>query len=462
MPNTNDTLPPPPFKIKMVEPIKLTTLMDRKKHLKAAGYNIFNIPAEEVYIDLLTDSGTSAMSDNQWSGLMLGDESYAQCRNYFHLESVVKEITGFEYVIPTHQGRSAENLVCFALNLDETKVAISNQFFDTTRANIESIGAKAHDLVVQEAFNTSVYHDFKGNMDIHALEEYLNQNSNVAVIILTVTNNTGGGQPVSLENIKSVSQIARKYKIPFFLDAARFAENAYFIKLREKGYSDYTPIQIAQKMFSYVDGCMMSAKKDGLVNIGGFIALNNANLYNRIKERMVITEGFPTYGGLAGRDLETMARGLNEVLSEDYLQYRYQQLQYLGNKLEKANIPILLPVGGHSVNLDARKFLPHIPQSEFPGWALTIALYEMFGIRCVELGSVMFAYQNEDEKWVYPELELVRLAIPRRVYSREHLDYICQSIIELYKSREKIKGLRMTYSPDFLRHFTARFEPITE
>ncbi|MHA1995619.1 MAG: tryptophanase [Candidatus Hodarchaeales archaeon] len=461
MPHTNDTLPPPPFKIKMVEPIQLTTLAERKEYLKAAGYNIFNIPAEKVYIDLLTDSGTSAMSDNQWSGLMLGDESYAQCKNFYNLRSVVKEITGFEFIIPTHQGRSAENLVCYALNLDKTKIAVSNQFFDTTRANIESIGAKAHDLVIPEAYNTSIHHDFKGNMDTNALENFLNQNSNVVVIILTVTNNTGGGQPVSLRNIEDVSKLAKKYDLPFFLDAARFAENAYFIKLREKEYSELTPKQIAQKMFSYTDGCMMSAKKDGLVNIGGFIALNNKDTYNRIKERMVITEGFPTYGGLAGRDLEALARGLTEVLSEDYLRYRYQQLQYLGNNLVKANIPVLLPVGGHSVNLDALRFLPHIPQSQFPGWALTIALYEKYGIRSVELGSVMFAHQKEDQTWVYPDLELVRLAIPRRVYSREHLDYVCQSIIDLYKSKEEIMGLKMIYDPGLLRHFNALFEPIS-
>ncbi len=462
MPHANDTLPPPPFKIKMIEPIQLTTVAERKEYLKVAGYNIFNIPAEKVYIDLLTDSGTSAMSDYQWSGLMLGDESYAQCRNFFNLETVVKDITGFKFVIPTHQGRSAENLVCYALNLDKTKSAVSNQFFDTTRANIESVGAKAHDLVIPEAYNTLIHHDFKGNMDTEALEKLLTQKSNIVVIIVTVTNNTGGGQPVSLKNIVTVSKIAKKYDIPFFLDAARFAENAYFIKLREKEYSDLTPKEIAQKMFSYTDGCMMSAKKDGLVNIGGFIALNNEKTYTRIKERMVITEGFPTYGGLAGRDLEALARGLTEVLSEDYLKYRYQQLQYLGNKLEKANIPILLPVGGHSINLDALRFLPHIPQSLFPGWALTIALYENYGIRSVELGSVMFAYQKEDNTWVYPELELVRLAIPRRVYSREHLDYVCHSIIELYKLKEQIKGLKMTHDPGLLRHFNAIFEPIAK
>jgi tryptophanase len=446
----------------MIESIQLTTVAERKEYLKSAGYNIFNIPAEKVYIDLLTDSGTSAMSDYQWSGLMLGDESYAQCKNFFHLEEVVKEITGFNFVIPTHQGRSAENLVCFALNLGKTKIAISNQFFDTTKANIESIGATAVDLIIQEAFDTTLYHDFKGNMDIQALEDFLSQNSNVVVIILTVTNNTGGGQPVSLKNIESVAKMARKYQIPFFLDAARFAENAYFIKLREKEYSHLSPIQIAQKMFSYADGCMMSAKKDGLVNMGGFIALNDEQTYNRIKERMVITEGFPTYGGLAGRDLEVLARGLTEVLSEDYLKYRYQQLQYLGNKLEKAKIPILLPVGGHSVNIDALRFLPHIPQSQFPGCALTIALYEKFGIRSVELGSAMFAYQKEDQTWVYPDLELVRLAIPRRVYSREHLDYVCQSIIELFSLKESITGLKMTYDPGLLRHFNAIFEPIAK
>jgi tryptophanase len=350
--------------------------------------------------------------------------------------------------------------MCFALELDESKVTISNQFFDTTRANIETSGSKAHDLVIPEAYDPVLLHDFKGNMDINALEEKLKQSHNIALILLTVTNNTGGGQPVSLENIEAVSKLAKKFSVPFFLDAARFAENAYFIKLREKKYQSFTPKQIAQKMFSYTDGCLMSAKKDGLVNIGGFIALNDERLYQRIKERMVIVEGFPTYGGLAGRDLEAIARGLSEVLSEEYLSYRYQQLQYLGRNLTDAGIPILLPVGGHSVNINALEFLPHIPQNEFPGWSLTVALYEQFGIRSVELGTVMFAYQKEDSAWVYPELDLVRLAIPRRVYTREHLDYISNSIIELYKYRKNITGLKMTYDPKILRHFNARFEPV--
>ena len=460
MTETNETLPPPPFKIKMVESIKIITQKERQEWLRKAGYNIFNIPAEKVFIDLLTDSGTSAMSDHQWAGLMTGDESYAHCKNFYHLERVVKDITGFKFFLPTHQGRSAEDLMCYALELDESKVTISNQFFDTTRANIEASGSKALDLVIPEAYDPVLLHDFKGNMDITALEEKLKQSHNIALILLTVTNNTGGGQPVSIENIEVVSKLAEKFSVPFFLDAARFAENAYFIKLREKKYQSFTPKQIAQKMFSYTDGCLMSAKKDGLVNIGGFIALNDEPLYQRIKERMVIVEGFPTYGGLAGRDLEAMARGLTEVLSEEYLSYRYQQLQYLGRNLIDAGIPILLPVGGHSVNLNALEFLPHIPQNEFPGWALTVALYEQFGIRSVELGTVMFAYQKEDSTWVYPELDLVRLAIPRRVYTREHLDYISNSIIELYKSRKNITGLKMTYDPKILRHFNARFEPV--
>jgi tryptophanase len=460
MHETNESLPPPPFKIKMVESIKMITRKERQEWLKKAGYNIFNIPAESVYIDLLTDSGTSAMSDYQWAGIMMGDESYAQCKNFFNLEKVVQEITGFNYFLPTHQGRSAEDLMCYALGLNESKITISNQFFDTTRANIETSGSKALDLVIPEAYDPVLLHDFKGNMDIRVLKETLSLNRNVALILLTVTNNTGGGQPVSLENIMAVSDLAKEYEIPFFLDAARFAENAYFIKLREKDYQDLTPKQIAQKMFQFTDGCLMSAKKDGLVNIGGFIALNDKHLYQRIKERMVVVEGFPTYGGLAGRDLEAIARGLSEVLSEDYLAYRYQQLQYLGKKLTSAGIPILLPVGGHSVNLNALEFLPHIPQSEFPGWSLTIALYEQFGIRTVELGTVMFADQKEDETWVYPKLDLVRLAIPRRVYTREHLDYVSHSIIELYKCRSDITGLKMTYDPKILRHFNARFEPV--
>lgn len=462
MDNSAPKLSPPPFKIKMVEPIEMTTLEERKEILQKAGYNIFNIPAEKVYIDLLTDSGTSAMSDRQWSGIMIGDESYAQCRNFFHLEAVVKDITGFKYVIPTHQGRSAETLLCFALNLDESKISISNQFFDTTRANIEVTGSKAIDLVIPEAFDTTLIYDFKGNMNISELEEVLNNNTNIGVIIVTITNNTGGGQPVSLSNIKAIGKLAKKHEVPFFIDAARFAENAYFIKLREVGYQNLTPKQIAQKIFSHVDGCIMSAKKDGLVNIGGFIALNDKELYQRIKERMVITEGFPSYGGLAGRDLEAISRGLEEVLEESYLEYRISQLKYMEKRLNLAGIPILRPVGGHSVNLDALRFLPHIPQQNFPGWALSIALYEYFGIRSVELGSVMFSSKNEKNEIIYPKIELVRLAIPRRVYSREHLDYICDSIIELHKIRDRIKGVKMTYDPGILRHFNAHFEPISE
>lgn len=454
-------LNPPPFKIKVIEPIKMTTQQERKLWLEEAGYNIFNIPAEYIYIDLLTDSGTSAMSDYQWAGIMMGDESYAQCKNFFNLEAIVKEITGYRYVIPTHQGRSAENLICFALNLDQSKITISNQFFDTTRANIETSGAEALDLVIPEAFDPLLITNFKGNLDTKALEEIVKKKSNVAMIILTVTNNTGGGQPVSLENIKEVSKIAKKYKIPFYLDAARFAENAYFIKLREEQYKDLSPKQIAQKMFSYADGCLVSAKKDGLVNIGGFIALNEEEIYIKIKERMVVVEGFPTYGGLAGRDLEAIARGLEEVLKQDYLKYRYEQLQYLGSGLIEGGVPILHPIGGHSVNLDALRFAPHIPQSQYPGWAITNALYERYGIRAVELGSVMFAKQKADGTWKYPELELVRLAIPRRVYSQEHLNYIIESIIDLYEHRSEISGVEIAHDPGVLRHFTARFKPLS-
>ncbi|MHA1227979.1 MAG: tryptophanase [Candidatus Hodarchaeales archaeon] len=456
----NKRLPPPPFKIKVVEPIRITTIEERIQCLKEANYNIFNIPAEKIFIDLLTDSGTSAMSDYQWAGIMLGDESYAQCKNYFNLERVIKDITGFKYVIPTHQGRAAEELICYALGLNENKVAISNQFFDTTLANIETSGAKTLELVRSEAFDTSAIVDFKGDIDCDRLKKAIQDNPNVALILLTITNNTGGGQPVSLANIKRVSQIAKQHNIPFFLDAARFAENVYFIKLREDGYKNKTPKEIAKELFSYTDGCLVSAKKDGLVNIGGFIALNDKTLATKIKERMVVVEGFPTYGGLAGRDLEAIARGLTEVLDENYLKYRYEQLQYLGAGLEHGQVPILKPVGGHSVNLDALKFLPHIHQSKFPGWALTIALYERYGIRAVELGSVMFARKQADGTWIYPKLDLVRLAIPRRVYSQEHLNYIIDSIVDLYKHREEIKGMRITYDPGVLRHFTAKFEPI--
>jgi len=453
-------LPPPPFKIKMIEPIKMTTRQERKIILENASYNIFNIPAEKVFIDLLTDSGTSAMSDYQWAGIMLGDEAYAQCKNFFNLKKIVQEITGYKYVIPTHQGRAAENLICYALGLNETKIVISNQFFDTTLANIETSGAKTRELVISEAFDTSINLDFKGNMNIQLLESTIRKNNNVAMILLTITNNTGGGQPVSMQNISEVSKIAKKYNIPFFFDAARFAENSYFIKLREKNYENLTPREIARKMFSYADGCLISAKKDGLVNIGGFIGLDDEELARKIKERMVVVEGFPTYGGLAGRDLEALARGLSEVLEEDYLRYRYQQLQYLGEGLEHKNVPILKPIGGHSVNIDVRKFLPHIPQSEFPGWSLSLMLYELYGIRAVELGSVMFAHKREDGTWDFPPLDLVRLALPRRVYSQEHLNYIIESIGELYEERDKIKGVNMTYDPGILRHFTAKFQPI--
>ncbi len=457
---SNRRLTPPPFKIKMIEPIKRTTREERKKWLQEAGYNIFNIPAENVLIDLLTDSGTSAMSDYQWAGLMMGDESYAQCRNFFNLKEVVQKITGYKYVIPTHQGRSAEHLICYAFNLDKNTIAISNQFFDTTRANIETTGAKALDLVIDEAYDTSLDLKFKGNIDIGALESKISNSEKIGLIILTITNNTGGGQPVSMKNISDVSKIAKKYQVPFYLDAARFAENSYFIKLREEEYKDCTPLEIAQKMFSFADGCMVSAKKDGLVNIGGFIALNDQKIYQKITTRMTVVEGFPTYGGLAGRDLEAIARGLQEVLKEDYLRYRFEQLQYLGEGLDKNGVPILKPIGGHSVNLDAKKFLPNIPQSEFPGWAITVALYERYGIRAVEIGSVMFSYQKEDKTWVYPKIDLVRLAIPRRVYSQEHLDYVIDSISELYKNRSEIKGMKITYDPGILRHFTAKFEPL--
>ena len=462
MTENDQKLKPPPYKIKVVEPIKKTTREERKKILEEAGYNFFNIPAEKIYIDLLTDSGTSAMSDYQWAGLMLGDESYAQCKNFFNLQNVIQDITGYKYVIPTHQGRSAENLICHALNLDHTKVTISNQFFDTTRANIETSGAKAYDFVISEAFKPSLIHAFKGNLDTSALEDYIQNEGDVSLIVVTVTNNAGGGQPVSLANIIEVSRIAKMNKIPFFLDAARFAENAYFIKLREKEYQNLSPKEIAQKMFSYADGCMVSAKKDGLVNIGGFIALNDEKIFRRIKERMTVIEGFPTYGGLAGRDLEAIARGLTEVLNEDYLEYRHQQLEYLGRGLEKGGVPFIKPVGGHSINLDVKSFFPHIPQSQFPSWALTIALYEYHGIRAAELGSVAFGRQQDDGKWIFPELEQVRLAIPRRVYSQEHLNYVIDSVENLYKNRSEISGMKIIYDPGVLRHFTAKFSPIDQ
>jgi len=457
--------PPEPFRIKTVEPIKRTTDYERLGIIQDAGFNVFNIPAEKIYIDLLTDSGTSAMSDNQWAGMMRGDESYAGSKNYFNFERVVHRIFGFKHVIPTHQGRVAENLL-FSTILKDTKDLIipNNNHFDTTRANVEYNGGQAVDLVVDIAKDTQAIADFKGNIDLKKLEALIDKvgAERIPIGMLTVTNNSGGGQPVSMANIRATSELLHKHDIPFFIDACRFAENSYFIKLREPGYADKSILSIANEMFSYADGCTMSAKKDGLVNMGGFFATNNDDLAAQITNRLILIEGFPTYGGLAGRDMEAIARGLEEVLEEDYLAYRISQVEELGDRLIEAGVPILRPTGGHAVYLDAKTFLPNVPQSKFPGIALTVALYTHAGIRAVEIGSLMFAHKDADtSEVVYPDLELVRLAIPRRVYTNSQMQYVAENIIELYEDRENIGGYEIEYEAPVLRHFTARLRPLT-
>jgi tyrosine phenol-lyase len=454
--------PVEPFRIKVIEPIRPIPRREREAVLEQAGFNLFAVPAEKVYIDLLTDSGTSAMSDDQWAGLMTGDESYAGARNFYHLEKAVQTIFGFTHVIPTHQGRAAERIL-FGATVDKGDIVPNNIHFDTTRANIEFREGRAVNLVSPAAYDPDSDRPFKGDMDVAGLKKLIEAKGakRIPLVLMTVTNNSGGGQPVSLKNIKAVSQVCAHYEIPFFLDACRFAENAFFIKSREKGYAKKSILEIAQEIFSYADGATMSGKKDALVNIGGFITLDDDGLAEKIKNLLIISEGFITYGGLAGRDLEGMARGLAEGLNEEYLEHRISQVAYLGRLLEAAGIPVFKPFGGHAVYVLADRFLPHIPRTRYPAWALTVALYREFGIRATEIGGVMLGQKTgTGKKEVYPELEMVRLALPRRVYTASHIQFVADALIELFKNRDKIRGLRIVRESPFLRHFTARLEEI--
>jgi tryptophanase len=448
-----------PFRIKTVEPIRHTTRQQRQEALEAAGYNLFLLKAEDVLIDLLTDSGTGAMSSQQWAGMMVGDESYAGARSYYRFDAAVREITNLRHVIPTHQGRAAERIL-FGNTLQPGDVVPNNTHFDTTRANVEYRGATALDMPIAEARQPELFHLFKGNIDLERLRQLLEDDTvNVPLVMITVTNNSGGGQPVSMANIRQASHLCHDHGIPLFLDACRFAENAWFIKLREEGYADKTPLEIAQEMFSYVDGCTMSAKKDGLANIGGFLALNDDDLANRCKNTLILTEGFPTYGGLAGYDLEAIAVGLHEALEEDYLRYRIRSVEYLGRILTHEGVPIVRPPGGHAIYIDAKAMLPHIPREHFPAWALSLALYLEGGIRSVEIGSVMFGRQPDGSEKP-AAMELVRLAFPRRVYTQSHVDYLGEVLCYVNRLRSDISGVRIVQAPEVLRHFTARFEPI--
>ena len=450
-----------PFRIKSVEPIYFNSKEERKAILENAFYNLFYIHASDVLIDLLTDSGTSAMSSNQWAGIMQGDESYAGSSSFFHFEKTIKNITGMPLVIPTHQGRAAEKIL-FSILGGKGKYFVSNTLFDTTRANIEFTGAEGIDLLCEAGKHASVPAPFKGNMDTEALEKIIAEKgaANIPLCIITVTNNSGGGQPVSMQNIKEVKDICAANNIPLFIDACRFAENAYFIKLREPGYADKTVAEIAHELFSYAAGCTMSAKKDAFANIGGFLAMHDKELAQQCRNLLVITEGFPTYGGLAGRDLEAIAIGLEEVLDESYLQYRIRSIEYLNNKLVAAGVPVMQPAGGHAVYIDAKEMLPHIPVEQYPGQALAGALYTEGGIRSVEIGSLMFGRYDANKKLIPASMELVRLAIPRRVYTQSHIDYVAEVIIEVFKNRNEIKGLQIIEEAPALRHFTAKLKPV--
>jgi tryptophanase len=449
-----------PFRIKSMEPIYFNTREERQLILEKAFYNLFLVHSDDVLIDLLTDSGTSAMSSNQWAGIMQGDESYAGSPSFFRFEHTVQKITGMNLVIPTHQGRAAERIL-FSILGGKGKYFVSNSLFDTTRANIEFSGAEGIDMLCEEGKHPEISAPFKGNMDTEMLKAFIIEKGpqNIPLCILTVTNNSGGGQPVSMENIEAVSKICTGYKIPLFIDACRFAENSYFIKTREHGYRDKKIPDIAFELFSFAEGCLMSAKKDAFANIGGFLAMRDEELAAKCRNMLILTEGFPTYGGLAGRDLEAIAIGLDEVMDEHYLQYRIRSIEYLANKLIAAGVPVMQPAGGHAVYLDAKKFLPHIPVEQYPGQALVAALYLEGGVRSVETGSLMFGKYDNQKNLIPATLELVRLAVPRRVYTQSHIDYVAEVIIEVFQNRNEIIGMEIVEEPEMLRHFTVKLSP---
>ncbi|MBI2026233.1 MAG: tryptophanase [Deltaproteobacteria bacterium] len=451
-----------PFRIKVVEPIKKTTFAQREFYLREVHYNLFNIRAENVLIDFLTDSGTSAMSAKQWGALMEGDESYAGSQSYEKFVAVVSQMTGMNYVVPTHQGRASERIL-FHEAVKEGDIIPSNTHFDTTRANIEFRGASALDLVIDVAKKTSFLHPFKGNIDIEKLKILLKKTDSkkIPLCLLTITNNSCAGQPVSLQNIADTKKLLSQYDIPLFIDAARFAENAYFIKMREEGFQNQSIPDIVRKLFSYADGILMSAKKDGFGNIGGFLAFKEKKWVDLIRNFLIMTEGFPTYGGLAGRDLEALAQGFKEVVDEDYLEYRGRSLEKFGSSLKSVGIPIVEPVGGHAVYIDAKELLPHIPALQYPGQSLVVELYRMGGIRTVEIGSCMFGKVDQfTKKEVSSDKELVRLAVPRRVYTQSHLEYVVDVLAQIYKKRNALKGFKIIQQDRYLRHFTAQFEPL--